>query len=57
MWSRATSDYTPTRPGSRAENAAINARREMINLIASTPPRRHKPNKLEGPRSRRVRYS
>lgn len=34
MNTRTTSDYTPTRPGSRQENQAINARREMMNAIS-----------------------
>lgn len=40
MHTRTTSDYTPTRPGSGAENGAIVARREMIGLIGATPIRK-----------------
>lgn len=35
MNTRKTHDYTPTRPGSREENQAINARREMMNGFAN----------------------
>lgn len=34
MFSRNTSDYSPTRPGSKAENQAINARREMLKHLS-----------------------
>lgn len=37
MHTRRTSDYTPTMPGSKAENQAINARREMLKTFESTP--------------------
>lgn len=37
MNTRRTSDYSPTMKGSKAENAAINARREMMNTFASIP--------------------
>lgn len=35
MNSRRTSDYSPTKPGSREENQAINARRDMIAILGS----------------------
>ena len=35
MHTRATSDYTPTMPGSKDENAAIVARKEMMKVFAS----------------------
>lgn len=41
MNSRRTSDYSPTKPGSREENQAINARRELIAILAS-PRNSHK---------------
>ena len=31
---RTTNDYTPTMPGGKEEMAAINARREMLNVLA-----------------------
>jgi hypothetical protein len=37
MNTRRTADYSPTMKGSKAENAAINARREMMNIFASRP--------------------
>lgn len=40
MHTRATSDYTPTMPGSKDENAAIVARKEMMKVFAS---REYKP--------------
>lgn len=43
LTARTINDYSPTRPGSRAENRAINARREMMAVIASTNP--HKPTR------------
>lgn len=41
LTARTINDYSPTRPGSRDENRAINARREMMALLASATP--HKP--------------
>lgn len=35
MRTRKTSDYSPTLPGSSAEQAAINARREMMKTFES----------------------
>lgn len=35
MRSRKTSDYSPCKAGSKEENQAVNARREMMNLFAS----------------------
>lgn len=32
---RRTNDYSPTKVGSREYNAAVNARREMLNLFAT----------------------
>lgn len=34
MHTRRTADYSPCRPGSKAENQAYNARREMMNALA-----------------------
>lgn len=39
MHTRRTADYSPCRPGSKAENQAYNARREMMNSFASSTPR------------------
>lgn len=35
MRTRKTHDYSPLLPGSKAEQQAINARREMMNTLAS----------------------
>ena len=50
MHTRTTSDYTPTLKGSRDENAAFNARREMMNVFAasSVPRRRSRHPGLKG---------
>lgn len=37
MHTRRTSDYSPTMKGSKAENAAINARKEMMSVFATAP--------------------
>lgn len=37
MNTRRTADYSPTLKGSKEENQAINARREMIATFASAP--------------------
>lgn len=37
MNTRRTADYSPTMKGSKAENAAINARREMLKVFESRP--------------------
>lgn len=42
MNTRTTSDYTPTRPGSREENRAIVARTEMMHAISVRTARRPK---------------
>jgi hypothetical protein len=39
MFTRATSDYSPLRPGSREENEAIHARKEMMAVFASRTPK------------------
>lgn len=39
MNTRKTSDYSPTRPGSREEKQAINARAEMMKVFASITPK------------------
>jgi len=38
MNTRLTHDYSPLLPGSKAEQAAINARREMMNVFSSREP-------------------
>lgn len=35
MNTRRTHDYSPLLPGSKAEQAAINARREMMNALSN----------------------
>ena len=37
MRTRKTSDYSPLKPGSKAEQTAINARAEMLATFASIP--------------------
>lgn len=37
MHTRRTSDYTPCLPGSKEENQAYNARREMMKTFADRP--------------------
>lgn len=48
---RLTADYNPTRPGSREQNQAINARREMLNVFSGAgihePKRRRKATRAE----------
>lgn len=45
MRTRRTHDYSPTKKGSKEEQAAINARREMLNLMTSQPVEQEKPDK------------
>lgn len=42
MHTRKTSDYSPTRPGSKAENAAIVARAEMMKVFSERDPAKEK---------------
>ncbi len=42
MHTRKTSDYSPTRSGSKAENAAIVARAEMMKVFSGRDPAKEK---------------
>lgn len=45
MHTRSTSDYSPCKKGSREENMAIVARREMMHILDSRIPKKEKRRK------------